>query len=163
MSLARCGDGLDLFRCVHNAGFSRLRDGDHSRLWKMNILPLGRELVNGIRRELSTYTLCDQQLRTVRKELRCAAFIRLHVRSVATDYAMIGLAKRRQRKRIGRGPIEHEEKLAISFKKFPKGIRRARRPLIVTVGRRMTAICALHRSPCIRADTRVVVTCKLLR
>ena len=89
-------------------------------------------------RELAVLTGRDQKLRAVGEEFRRAAFVGLDMRRRRADHAVIGLAQRGQRQRIGRGAVEGEEHLGIGFRKqLPERIRGALRPGIVAIGGRV--------------------------
>ena len=62
------------------------------------------------------------------------------MRRVATDHAVVRLAKRRQSQRIRRCPVENKEDFALSFKKLAKGIGCSGRPGIVPIRRYMAPI-----------------------
>ena len=76
---------------------------------------------------------------------------------------MVRLAKRSQRKRIGRGAVEDEEDLAVGLKEFAEFVRCFGRPRVVSVCRYMPVIGGLCGAPRRGTDACVVVACELLK
>ena len=83
---------IQLVEAIQRADFCDLGNADRSGLGKMNILALGGNLANGIRRQLALGSGGQQEFGAVGKELRGTAFVRLHVGRLGADYAVIGLA-----------------------------------------------------------------------
>ena len=70
-------DSAQLIGTVDETCFSGLRDRGGASLRVMNVLPLGRDLLNGGRRELPVRALGDEEFGDVGKELRprtCLSF-----------------------------------------------------------------------------------------
>jgi hypothetical protein len=128
----------------------------------VNVVALGGQLANRRGSQLAVNAGGCQQLGAVGKELRRAALVRLHMRLVRADDAVIRLAQRRQRQRIGRGAIEDEVHLALRFKQAPEGISGFGRPRIVAIRRHVPAIRGFHRRPSLGTNSRIVVAGKLL-
>jgi hypothetical protein len=103
-----------------------------------------------------------EQLRAVGEEFRRAAFVGLDMRRVRTDHAVIGLAERGQRQRVGGGAVEDEEHLAIGLEQPPEAVGRGLRPGIGAVGGGVAGIGRLHRGEGLRADPGIVVAGELL-
>jgi hypothetical protein len=78
------------------------------------------------------------------------------------DHAVIGLAQRGQRQRIGRRAVEHEEHLAIAGEQGAEGIGGAARPCVVAIGDRGAVIGRGHGGQRFGADARIVVAGELL-
>ena len=127
----------------------------------MNILPLRHHRFDRDGIKLPIWTLSNQHFRSVREKLRRAALIGFHMRNLRTNNRVITLAKRRQRKRIRRRAVENKKHLALRIEHLPNQIRRPRRKDIVTIPRRMPAICRLQRFPRLRANPRIIVRSKL--
>ena len=102
---------------------------------------------DGVRRQLAVRRWRNQELRAVGEEFRRAAFVGLDMRRCRADDAVVGLAERGQRQRIGRGAVEDEEHLARAFELHAKGIRRPRRPLVLAIGRSLAAGSQLPSPP----------------
>jgi len=85
VGLAFSRDGSQLRQRVNTAGLGGLRKRDNAGLGEMNILALGGEFPNGLRGQFAVGAWSHQQLRTIGKELRCAALIGFNMRLIATD------------------------------------------------------------------------------
>src|SRR5207249_4427844 len=79
-------------------------------------------------------------LRAIGKELRRATLGYFHVRQFMTQNAVVGLAERRERKRVCRRAIEDEEYFAIRLEYFPNQIGGFFCPGVVSVTNLMTLI-----------------------
>jgi hypothetical protein len=128
----------------------------------MNVLALGGEFMNLGRRDFDADTWCNEELGAIGKEFWCAAFIRFNVGSVATNDAMVRLAKRRQSKGICGRSVEDKEDLAIGFEEFAKRVRCFGGPGVVTVCGDMAVICGLRSRGGSGTDSGVIVARELL-
>ncbi len=106
---------LDLVHAVDQTRFGRLGDGDRAGLGKMNVGSAQREGADSLGRQLAVGAGGDQKLGSVREKLRGAAFVGLDMGGGRADHAVIGLAERGQRQRIGRRAVEGEEDLGVFF------------------------------------------------
>ena len=113
-------------------------------------------------RQLAVGRGCDEQLRAVGEEFGRAALVGLDMGGGRADHAVIGLAERRQRQRIGRGAVEGEEHLAIGGEQGAEGVRGALGPVIVAISGSMAAIGLFHRFPGFGADPGIIVAGELL-
>ena len=151
-----------LFNRIDAPGFCWLRNGDRPRLWIVNVVTLGRQLVNRAGGQFSINARGRQQFRSIREKLWRAAFVGLNMRLVAANYAVVRLAQRCQRQRVSRGPVEDEVNLAIGFKQLAKRIRCLRGPGIVSVCRGVPAVRRLSCCARLGSDSRIIVACELL-
>src|SRR3546814_15096456 len=85
------------------------------------------------------------------------------MRRRGADDAVIGLAERRKRQRIGRSPVEREKDLAVGLKERAERIGGARGPFVIAIGGRRGGICRGHRGPGFGADAGIIVAGELLR
>src|SRR6185437_6850253 len=86
--------GAEFVDRVHGAHLSGLRDGDDAWLGIVDVLALGGQFADGLGSDLAVDRLRDKKLGTVGEKLRSATLVRLNVRSVRADYAVIALAER---------------------------------------------------------------------
>src|SRR3546814_3914353 len=101
-------------------------------------------------------------LRSVREEFGGPAFVGFDVRRRRADDAVIGLAERGERERVGRRAVEGEEDLAACFEERPEGVGSALCPFVVAVGRRRGRVRGSHRIPCFGTNARIIIAGKLL-
>ncbi len=102
MELAFVGDCFEFFQRIYAAGFSGLGNGYRARLGVVNVLALCGEFANRFREEFAIGAWSDQELGSVREELRRAALVCLDVGLIAADDAMVGLAERGKGKVLSR-------------------------------------------------------------
>ena len=103
----------------------------------------------------------QQDLGAVGEELRRAALGGLHVRQLVAEDAVIGLAERGQRKRVGRGAVEDEEHLAVGLEHVADQVGRLGRPGVVAIADFVALVGLGHSGECLRANPGIVVTGKL--
>ncbi len=77
----------------------------------MDVVALGGELDDGRRRELAVLARRAEELGAVGEEFGRAALVLDDVRVLVADDAVVGLAARGERERVGRGAVEDEEDL----------------------------------------------------
>ena len=136
---------------------------DDAGLWKMQVRPGRGDGADRIRDDLAVLRDGWQQFRSVGEEFRRPALVGLYMRDIRADHAVIRLAQRSQRQRIGRRAVKGEEHFAIDLEKSAKGVRRLGRPGIVAIGRLVALVCLDRRRPCFRTDPGVVVAGEMLR
>jgi hypothetical protein len=156
-------DRADLRNGVDRADFRRLRQRDDLRLRIMDVGAAGDELLDRVGRELAVPALRREQLRAAREELRAAAFVGLDMRQLVADHGVIRLAQRRQRERVGRRAVEHEEDFAVGLEQVADAVADLRGPRVVAIGGLVAARVGLDQRPQrFRADARVVVGSEML-
>jgi len=77
------------------------------------------------------------------------------------DDAVVGLAERRERQRVGGGAVEDEEHLAVDFKEVAEQVGSLGGPGVVAVAGRVAVVGSLGRLPSFGTDPRVVVAREL--
>src|SRR3569623_1729960 len=101
----------------------------------MQVAPAREELFHGYWVQLAVLSRSKKQFGAVGEKLRRAAFIRLHVRRLMHDHAVVGLAEGGERKRIGRSAGEDEIDVAVRFKELAEELTGFTRERIVAIGR----------------------------
>src|SRR5206468_889530 len=103
----------------------------------------------------------EQYFGAVGKEFRRAALRYFNVRQLVTENAVIRLAKRGQRKRIGRRSVKDKKHFAVRLEHVSNKIGSLLRPGIVAVTHFMALIGLCHGGERLRANARIVVTGEL--
>ena len=103
----------------------------------------------------------SRTLRAVGEELRRAALGGLDVRLLVAEDAVVRLAERGQRKRIGRRAVEDEEHLAVGLEHVADQVGRLGRPGVVAIADFVALVGLGHRGERFRANPGIVVTGKL--
>ena len=127
----------------------------------MNVRPLMHGAVDGLRVNLPVRARQQQDLGAVGEELRRAALGGLDVRLLVAQNAVIRLAQRGQRKRVGRGAVEDEEHLAVGLEYIANEVGRLLRPGVVAVADFVALVGLGHRGKRLRANPGIIVTGKL--
>jgi len=70
---------VQLLNGVNAACFGGLTDSHRARLGKMNVRPIGGDLMNSLGRQFPVVAFGDHQLGTIGKELRRTAFVGLYM------------------------------------------------------------------------------------
>ncbi len=140
------------------------RLGDRHDLWLgiVDIAATGRQRPYIFGKKLGVIGAGHQQFGAVGKEFRRAAFIGLDMGKRRTDDAVIGLAERGERQRIGGCAVEGKEHLALRTEQGTEAVRSAVGPFIVAISRNRTRIGLLHHIPDFGTDTGIIITGKLL-
>src|SRR6185295_3954795 len=97
----------------------------------------------------------------VGKKFRRAALVGLDVRDLVTKNAVIGLAGRGERERVGSGAVEDEEDLTMRLEDLADQVGGAGGPGIVAVTDRMALIGFRQRCPGFGTDAGVIVAGKM--
>lgn len=77
--------------------------------------------------------------------------------NLVTQNAVIRLAKRRERERVGGRAVEDEEYFAILLKDFAKQVRSTLRPSVIAVADLVIGIGLLQGSPRLGTDPGIIV------
>src|ERR1700691_919406 len=86
-------ESAQLLDGVDAACFRGLADGDGARLRVMNVSSAASDHLHRGRSEFAVVAFGDKKLGTVGKELRSAAFVRLHVGGLTADDSVVRLAE----------------------------------------------------------------------
>ena len=103
----------------------------------------------------------EQHLGTAGEKFGCAALGGFHMRVFMAHDAVVGLAERGQRERIGGGAVEDKEHFALGLEKFADEVGGALRPGIVAVIGRGPVIGFGERGEGFGADAGDVVAGKM--
>ncbi|MCY1405739.1 hypothetical protein D9M71_209840 [compost metagenome] len=160
--LAGGADGADFVRGVDAADFGGLGQGHHTGFRVVDVLALERDLADRFRGQLAVFSTGDQQFGAVGEEFRGAAFVGFDVGGFRADHAVVTLAQRRQRQRVGGGAVEGEKHFAVGFEQFAESVGGAGGPLVVAVCALVAVVGLFHGRPGFRADTGIVVAGELL-
>ncbi|MNE69316.1 hypothetical protein D3C80_1650350 [compost metagenome] len=128
----------------------------------MDVLALERDLADRVRGQLAVFSAGDQQLGAVGEKFRGAAFVGFDVSGFRADHAMVTLAQRGQRQRVGGGAVEGEKHFTVGFKQFAEIVGGAGGPFVVAVGALVAVVGLFHGRPGFRADAGIVVAGELL-
>src|ERR1035441_9876785 len=103
----------------------------------------------------------QQNFAAVRKKFRRAALGGLDVREFVAENAVIRLAQRCQRKRIGGSAVEDKKHLAVRLENFPETVGGALGPEVVAVADFVAGVRLGHRGPGFRTDAGIIIARKL--
>jgi hypothetical protein len=156
------GDGRHLGGTVDGADLGGLRQRHHARLGEVDVAAPRDRLEHGLGRELAALAADGQQLGAVGEEFRPAAFVRLDVRQLVADHAVVALAQRGQRQRVGDGAVEDEIDVAIGLEQRAQAVGDAPRPVVLAVAGGIAGIGGEQGLQGFGADARAVVAGELL-
>jgi hypothetical protein len=150
------GQRIDLPR------LGRLGDRHRTGLGEMDVRPAGGERADGVGGQLAVLGLRDQQLGSVGEEFGRAALVGLDMRGGRTDDAVIALAERGQRQRIGRRAVEGEKDLAFGLEQRAEGVGGAVGIGVLAISRDIAPVRLGHGGPGLGTDSGIIVAGKLL-
>ena len=145
---------------VNRADLAGQRQRENIRPGVVDVRAFGGKALHAQGIHLAVVSRGQKELGPVGEKLRSPAFIRLNMRNLVADHAVIGLAERGQGERVRRRAVEDKEHFAIRLENLAKQFCRAAGDRVVSVGREIPGIAFLQRLPRLRANPRGVVTGK---
>ena len=102
---AFAANGVEFFGFVNGADFGGLGDADSVGFGEMNVGALFDDAFDVVRLDFSLAGWKEEHFGTVGKKLRRAAFIGFDMGDIGAQEAVVGLTKRSESERIGRGAV----------------------------------------------------------
>ena len=150
-----------LVQRINRAQLRRLGQADHARFGIMNVRPPVDCMLDGLRVYLPVGARQQQQLGAIGEKLRAAALGGFDVRQFVAENAVVGLAQRRQRKRVGRRAVKDEKHLAVGLEDVANQVGRLVGPGIVSITDFVTLVGLRHGGEGFRTNTGIIVAGKL--
>src|SRR5262245_33773899 len=123
----------------------------------MNVGALGHGSFDCGGLDLAVLSRKQQDLGAVRKKFRRPAFRNFYVRDLVAKNAVVRLAERRERQRIGRCAVEYQEHFTLRFEDVADETGRLRGPRVVAITDFMSSVSLRERCEGFGANASVVV------